>query len=182
MFFKDVVGQKEVIAQLIQEVKSDKIGHGQMLVGKPGYGTFPLAMAFSRYLLCENPGEHDACGNCASCAQLNSFQHPDLHFVYPVVQAIAKTSDQIDGLLEELVDRFGKLPIQAQTLIDVHRLRVKARDYGVTKVDATPHVTIISFKPNPPFDAMRIIELVQKNKHIKLAGNDRLRIERELPE
>ncbi|MFY8054547.1 MAG: hypothetical protein ACOVNN_04200, partial [Limnohabitans sp.] len=33
-----------------------------------------------------------------------------------------------------------------------------------------------------PFDAMRIIELVQKNKHIKLAGNDRLRIERELPE
>jgi transcription-repair coupling factor (superfamily II helicase) len=29
---------------------------------------------------------------------------------------------------------------------------------------------------------MRIIELVQKNKHIKLAGNDRLRIERELPE
>jgi transcription-repair coupling factor (superfamily II helicase) len=96
--------------------------------------------------------------------------------------AIAKKSDQIDGLLEELVDRFGKLPIQAQTLIDVHRLRVKARDYGVTKVDATPHVTIISFKPNPPFDAMRIIELVQKNKHIKLAGNDRLRIERELPE
>ena len=96
--------------------------------------------------------------------------------------AVAKTSDQIDGLLEELVDRFGKLPPQAQTLIDVHRLRVKARDYGVTKVDATPHVTIISFKPNPPFDAMRIIELVQKNKHIKLAGNDRLRIERDLPE
>ena len=43
-------------------------------------------------------------------------------------------------------------------------------------------LTIISFKPNPPFDAMRIIELVQKNKHIKLAGNDRLRIERDLPE
>jgi transcription-repair coupling factor (superfamily II helicase) len=29
---------------------------------------------------------------------------------------------------------------------------------------------------------MRIIELVQKNKHIKLAGNDKLRIERALPE
>ena len=52
----------------------------------------------------------------------------------------------------------------------------------MTKVDATPGVTLISFKPNPPFDAMRIIELVQKNRHIKLAGNDRLRIERELPE
>ena len=59
---------------------------------------------------------------------------------------------------------------------------MQARSYGVTKVDAAPGVTHISFKPNPPFDAMRIIELVQKNKHIKLAGNDRLRIERELPE
>ena len=29
---------------------------------------------------------------------------------------------------------------------------------------------------------MRIIELVQKNKHIKLAGNEKLRIERELKE
>ena len=96
--------------------------------------------------------------------------------------ATAKTGDQIDALLEEIVDRFGKLPAQAQTLIDVHRLRVQARNYGVTKVDAAPGVTHISFNPNPPFDAMRIIELVQKNKHIKLAGNDRLRIERELPE
>ena len=29
---------------------------------------------------------------------------------------------------------------------------------------------------------MRIIQLVQKNKHIKLAGNDKLRIERAMPE
>ena len=56
------------------------------------------------------------------------------------------------------------------------------KEHGVSKVDAAPGVIHISFKPNPPFDAMRIIELVQKNKHIKLAGNDRLRIERDLPE
>jgi transcription-repair coupling factor (superfamily II helicase) len=29
---------------------------------------------------------------------------------------------------------------------------------------------------------MRIIALIQKNKHIKLAGNEKLRIERNLPE
>jgi transcription-repair coupling factor (superfamily II helicase) len=64
----------------------------------------------------------------------------------------------------------------------VHRLRVLARAYGVLKVDAAPGVTNISFRPNPPVDPMRIIELVQKNRHIKLAGNDKLRIERELKE
>jgi len=96
--------------------------------------------------------------------------------------ATAKTLDHVDALVEEIVDRFGKLPPQAVTLMDVHRLRVLAKPYGVTKVDAAPGVTHISFQPNPPFDAMRIIELVQKNKHIRLAGNDRLRIERALPE
>ncbi|MGZ5269293.1 MAG: TRCF domain-containing protein, partial [Ramlibacter sp.] len=96
--------------------------------------------------------------------------------------ATAKTTDQIDGLLEELVDRFGKMPPQAQNLVDVHRLRVLARPYGVVKVDAAPGVTHITFRPNPPIDPLRIIELVQKNRHIKLAGNEKLRIERELKE
>jgi transcription-repair coupling factor (superfamily II helicase) len=96
--------------------------------------------------------------------------------------ATAKNTDQIDALLEEIVDRFGKLPPQAQSLIDVHRLRVIAKPYGVVKVDAAPGVITITFKKNPPIDQMKVIQLIQKNKHIKLAGNEKLRIERELPE
>ena len=96
--------------------------------------------------------------------------------------ATAKTSAQIDALLEELVDRFGKLPTQAQTLLDVHRLRVLCAPYGVVKVDATPGQITISFKPQPPVDPMAIVALIQKNKHIKLVGNEKLRIERALPE
>ncbi len=96
--------------------------------------------------------------------------------------ASAHTPDQIDALLEEIVDRFGQLPTSAQTLIDVHRLRVLVHPYGVAKVEATPNAILIAFKPHAPVDGMRIIQLVQKNKHIKLAGNDKLRIERALPE
>jgi transcription-repair coupling factor (superfamily II helicase) len=64
----------------------------------------------------------------------------------------------------------------------VHRLRVLAKPYGVVKIDAAPKLMVISFRPNPPVEAIKIIELVQKNRHIKLAGNDKLRIERETPE
>jgi len=93
--------------------------------------------------------------------------------------ASAEKADQIDAMLEEITDRFGKLPPQGQTLFDVHRLRVLAKPYGVVKIDAAPALMVLNFKPNPPIDAIRIIELVQKNRHIKLAGNDKLRIERE---
>ena len=94
--------------------------------------------------------------------------------------ATAKTADQVDRLLEELVDRFGKLPPQAETLVYVHRLRVMSQPYGVLKVEAAPTVITITFKPNPPVDPMAIIQLIQKNRHIKLAGNEKLRIERAL--
>jgi hypothetical protein len=95
---------------------------------------------------------------------------------------LAAKPEQIDALLEEITDRFGKLPPQGQTLFDVHRLRVLAKPFGVSKIDAAPNLMVISFRPNPPIDAMKIIELVQKNRHIKLAGNDKLRIERAMPE
>jgi transcription-repair coupling factor (superfamily II helicase) len=96
--------------------------------------------------------------------------------------ATADRPETLDNLLEEITDRFGKLPAQGQTLFDTHRLRVLAKSYGVLKVDANPKVMNVTFKPNPPIDPMRIIELVQKNKSVKLAGNDRLRIDREIAE
>ena len=96
--------------------------------------------------------------------------------------ASANAAAQIDSLLEEVTDRFGKLPPQGQTLFDVHRLRVLAKPFGVTKIDAGAKLMVISFRPNAPVEAMKIIELVQKNRHIRLAGNDKLRIERDTPE
>jgi transcription-repair coupling factor (superfamily II helicase) len=96
--------------------------------------------------------------------------------------ATAERAEQLDALLEEITDRFGKLPPQGQALFDTHRLRILARGYGVQKVDANPKVVNITFRPNPPVDPARIIELVQKNRSVKLAGNDRLRIDREIAE
>ncbi|MBL8340544.1 MAG: transcription-repair coupling factor [Rubrivivax sp.] len=94
--------------------------------------------------------------------------------------ATADSAERIDTLLEEITDRFGRLPAQGQNLFDTHRLRVLARPYGVAKIDAGPRLMSLTFRPNPPVDALRIIELVQKNRAVKLAGNDKLRIEREI--
>ncbi|MGY0194762.1 transcription-repair coupling factor [Leptothrix sp. BB-4] len=109
---------------------------------------------------------------------------PDVQMRLSLYKRLASTdrADKIDAMLEELVDRFGKLPAQAQTLFDLHRLRIQAKAWGVQKIEAGPGVISIHFRPNPPIDPMKIIELVQKNRHIKLAGNDKLRIERAWPD
>ncbi|KMQ80108.1 Transcription-repair coupling factor [Candidatus Burkholderia pumila] len=95
--------------------------------------------------------------------------------------ANCESSDAIDGILEELVDRFGKMPPQAHALVETHRLRLAAKPLGISKIDAAETAISLQFVPNPPIDGMKIIEMVQKHKHIKLAGQDKLCIESRSP-
>ena len=92
------------------------------------------------------------------------------------------SADAVDNLQEELIDRFGKLPDPARALIETHRLRIAAKPLGIVKIDAHAESALLQFEPNPPVDAMRIIELIQKNRHIKLNGQDKLRITASMPD
>ena len=96
--------------------------------------------------------------------------------------ANCKTAESVDDLQEELIDRFGKLPEVAKALVETHRLRIAAKAAGIIKIDAHADAAMLQFVPNPPIDATRIIELIQKNRHIKLNGQDKLRITVNMPD
>lgn len=76
MFFKDVIGQEEAKQRLIAEVKEGRIPHAQLICGPEGTGKLPLAIAYARYICCENRGEHDACGVCPSCTSSTNWHIP----------------------------------------------------------------------------------------------------------
>ena len=69
---------------LIQSARSGQVAHAQLFFGPEAAPNLPLALAYATYLNCENPGEEDACGQCAACSKNAKFVHPDLHFVFPV--------------------------------------------------------------------------------------------------
>jgi DNA polymerase-3 subunit delta' len=93
MQFEDVYGMEEQKLVLRKEVQNDTVSHAKLFLGKVGYGGLPLALAFARYLFCKNRTDQESCGNCPSCLKVNHLQHPDLHFSFPVVQSLGKTSD-----------------------------------------------------------------------------------------
>ncbi len=92
--------------------------------------------------------------------------------------ANAGSTEELQELLEELVDRFGEPPAQTQALVETHKLRVLARPLGILKIDASPHAIQLQFMPfsasPPPFDPARIIDLLQKDRNFKLAGPEKL--------
>jgi transcription-repair coupling factor (superfamily II helicase) len=49
---------------------------------------------------------------------------------------------------------------------------------GITKLDVGDKSVTIQFVPNPPIDPMRLIKLIQSKREYKLAGPDKLRVER----
>lgn len=84
MFFKDIVGQKQIKQKLINNINLGRISHAQLFLGPEGSGKLALAIAYARYVTCSNKQENDACGTCSSCLKFNKLAHPDLNFFYPV--------------------------------------------------------------------------------------------------
>jgi transcription-repair coupling factor (superfamily II helicase) len=89
------------------------------------------------------------------------------------------TPEEIDSLEEELIDRFGALPPQGESLITVHRLRLCVTPFGVQKLDVTADAVQITFGPEfarlAPIDPTRIIQLIQNSKgRYRLGAQDKL--------
>ena len=101
MFFKDIIGQEETKQRLIQSVKDGFVPHARLISGQEGTGTFPIALAYARYLHCTDRQENDACGTCPSCQKFNKLSHPDLHFVFPIVNKKGKTNTVCDDFLSQ---------------------------------------------------------------------------------
>ena len=85
MLFKDIIGQESTKQQLRQAVREGRIPHAQLFAGIAGIGKLQLALAYAQYLNCPHRTEEDSCGTCPTCLQFQHLQHPDLHFVFPIV-------------------------------------------------------------------------------------------------
>lgn len=108
----------------------------------------------------------------------------DVHERLSIYKRLAncETQNAIDDLQEELIDRFGKLPDSAKALVETHRLRIAAKTVGIIKIDAHSEAVNLQFMPKPPIDPMRIIHLIQNQRHIKLNGQDKLKITANMPD
>lgn len=175
MLFKDVINQKSLKKQLINEVKEDRISHAQLFLGKPGYGGLPLALSFVQYILCENRSNDDSCGVCSSCIKVQKLQHPDVHFSFPTVQAITKTSDSEFPSWKEMVFNNPYFNLNQWT----HKSDPKGRKPIISKHQSEEIVKKLSLKS---FEGGYKISIVWMAEHMNtVCANKLLKIIEEPP-
>ena len=101
--------------------------------------------------------------------------------------AAAPDNVAIDGLTEEIVDRFGPLPPPATNLLRVARLKLAARAIGIRRLDLGAQGGYALFEETNQVDPKTVIRLVQQpprdNKgDYRLDGPLKLRISHETDE
>ena len=79
MLFDEITGHKRIIEHLKNTVATQKVSHAQLFSGPEGAGILSVAIAYAQYVLCSQNKNKEACE-----IKVKDFNHPDLHFVYPV--------------------------------------------------------------------------------------------------
>ena len=129
--FGDIVGHEQIISHLKNAISMGKVSHAYILNGPESSGKMMLAEAFARALQCESPGS-DGCGQCRSCHQAESRNHPDIIYVAhekPNTISVADIREQINGTIAikpynstsrykiYIVDEAEKMNEQAQNAL-----------------------------------------------------------------
>jgi transcription-repair coupling factor (superfamily II helicase) len=105
----------------------------------------------------------------------------DVHTRLTLYKRIAAGTEpaELDELQAEIIDRFGPLPVQGETLLRVARLILTARGLGVRRLDVGPAASQVIFEERNQVDPGAVIRLMQKEPAVyRLEGPLKLRIGR----
>src|SRR5690606_28445422 len=70
--------QQRAYAQALAALDAGRMSHALLVTGAPGLGKVELARTLALRLLCPQPQQGFACGQCRSCKLLAAGTHPDL--------------------------------------------------------------------------------------------------------
>ena len=93
---------------------------------------------------------------------------PDLNVRLSLYRRLSEAEKQADreALAAELIDRFGPLPPEADSLLKVVAIKGLCREANVAKIDVGPKGAVASFRNDTFTDVPGLVGLVQKNPAI----------------
>ena len=60
--------------------------------------------------------------------------------------ALCRTEEDIQNVIDEIIDRYGKLPVELENLLEIARIKSLARKAGVTKIAQRPETIVFYFE------------------------------------
>jgi transcription-repair coupling factor (superfamily II helicase) len=75
--------------------------------------------------------------------------------------AAARTDKELQGVLDEVRDRYGPPPDSVLNLAEYGRIRIMADRLGIETIDRDGRLVVIKFRPQAKVDPLRLIKVVE---------------------
>lgn len=140
--FKDVVGHRDIIQYIQDAVQQNKVSHAYILNGQRGSGKKMLANLFAMTLQCES-GQLEPCGECHSCIQANSGNHPDIITVRHEKPASISVDDIRTQMNGDIMIKPYSSPYKIYIVPEADLLTVQAQNALLKTIEEPPEYAVI---------------------------------------
>jgi len=89
----------------------------------------------------------------------------------------ARSDAELDGVVEEIQDRYGPMPPEVLNLVDYGRIRIVADRLGVESIDRQGSTVVFTFKGQGGPDPLRVLRLVAEHPEVTLAPPSSLKLD-----
>lgn len=121
--FDGLIGQEHVVQTLINQIKTDRIGHAYLFCGARGTGKTSAAKIFARAINCLSPVNGSPCGKCEVCKALSDNSNLD------ILEMDAASNNKVENV-REIREKIQYPPVSGRYKVyiidEVHMLTTEA--------------------------------------------------------
>jgi transcription-repair coupling factor (superfamily II helicase) len=118
-------------------------------------------------------------------ARFPSVYLPDVHLRLTMYKRIASaaSSEQLEELQVETIDRFGLLPDAAKNLFQIAELKLRAAQHDIKVLEVGPSGGVIKFVKNPDINIDQLMRAVASNpREYRFTGAESIQVSRKMPD
>lgn len=137
--FQNIIGHEQNIEHLEKAIAEGMVSHAYIFNGEEGIGKMTVAKAFAKALLCE---QKNSCGQCQSCIQIDSMNHPDVIYVTHEKSVIT-----VDDIRDQVNHTIAVKPYSSEYKIyiidEADKMNVMAQNALLKTIEEPPECAVI---------------------------------------
>lgn len=140
--FKDIIGQEQLKEHLQNAISMNKVSHAYIINGERSSGKEFVTKVFAMTLQCEKQGT-EPCGECHSCKQAMSQNHPDIIFVSHEKPNTIGVEDIRNQINNDIVIKPYSGPRKIYIMNEGEKMTVQAQNALLKTLEEPPEYAVI---------------------------------------